>query len=69
MTGDELIIYYPDGGKFLRPVELSNYAETGFVPIWIMTLSLILNSTYYNGELLAAVRSPIFLEHYPVFTE
>ncbi|WP_435183544.1 Uma2 family endonuclease [Cylindrospermopsis raciborskii G7] len=27
MTGDELVIYYPDGGRFLSPVELSNYAE------------------------------------------
>ncbi|QNP31079.1 Uma2 family endonuclease [Cylindrospermopsis curvispora] len=27
MTGDELLIYYPDGGRFLSPVELSNYAE------------------------------------------
>ncbi|MBA4467183.1 Uma2 family endonuclease, partial [Cylindrospermopsis raciborskii CS-506_A] len=26
-TGDELVIYYPDGGRFLSPVELSNYAE------------------------------------------
>ncbi|MEE6161820.1 hypothetical protein U9R62_10810 [Cylindrospermopsis raciborskii DSH] len=25
MTGDELVIYYPDGG--FSPVELSNYAE------------------------------------------
>ncbi|MBA4450380.1 Uma2 family endonuclease, partial [Cylindrospermopsis raciborskii CS-506_D] len=25
--GDELVIYYPDGGRFLSPVELSNYAE------------------------------------------
>ncbi|WP_102990292.1 hypothetical protein, partial [Cylindrospermopsis raciborskii] len=24
---DELVIYYPDGSKFLSPVELSNYAE------------------------------------------
>ena len=27
MTGDELIIYYPDGSRFLSPVELSIYAE------------------------------------------
>jgi 3'-phosphoadenosine 5'-phosphosulfate (PAPS) 3'-phosphatase len=27
MTQDELVIYYPDGSKFLNPVELSNYAE------------------------------------------
>ena len=27
MTGDELVIYYPDGSRFLSPVELSNYAE------------------------------------------
>ncbi|MEE6161838.1 hypothetical protein U9R62_10900 [Cylindrospermopsis raciborskii DSH] len=27
MMGDELVIYYPDGGRFLSPVELSNYAE------------------------------------------
>ncbi|PNJ94581.1 Uma2 family endonuclease [Cylindrospermopsis raciborskii] len=27
MTQDELVIYYPDGSKFLSPVELSNYAE------------------------------------------
>ncbi|MGJ0605925.1 Uma2 family endonuclease [Cylindrospermopsis raciborskii] len=27
MTGDELVIYYPDGGRFLSSVELSNYAE------------------------------------------
>ncbi|MGJ0607143.1 Uma2 family endonuclease [Cylindrospermopsis raciborskii] len=27
MTGDELVIYYQDGGRFLSPVELSNYAE------------------------------------------
>ena len=27
MTGDELVIYYPDGSMFLSPVELSNYAE------------------------------------------
>ncbi|WP_211942422.1 Uma2 family endonuclease [Cylindrospermopsis raciborskii] len=27
ITGDELVIYYPDGGRFLSPVELSNYAE------------------------------------------
>jgi alpha-ketoglutarate-dependent taurine dioxygenase len=27
MTEDELVIYYPDGGRFLSPVELSNYAE------------------------------------------
>ncbi|MEB3146528.1 MAG: Uma2 family endonuclease [Cylindrospermopsis raciborskii 1523720] len=27
MTQDELVIYYPDGGRFLSPVELSNYAE------------------------------------------
>ncbi|PNK14090.1 hypothetical protein CEP09_12410, partial [Cylindrospermopsis raciborskii S06] len=27
MTGNELVIYYPDGGRFLSPVELSNYAE------------------------------------------
>ncbi|WP_102943273.1 hypothetical protein, partial [Cylindrospermopsis raciborskii] len=26
-TQDELVIYYPDGSKFLSPVELSNYAE------------------------------------------
>ena len=27
MTGDELVIYYPDGSRFLSPVELSDYAE------------------------------------------
>ncbi|UJL33349.1 Uma2 family endonuclease [Cylindrospermopsis raciborskii Cr2010] len=27
MSQDELVIYYPDGSKFLSPVELSNYAE------------------------------------------
>ncbi|WP_435183497.1 Uma2 family endonuclease [Cylindrospermopsis raciborskii G7] len=27
MNQDELVIYYPDGSKFLSPVELSNYAE------------------------------------------
>ncbi|WP_235678367.1 Uma2 family endonuclease [Cylindrospermopsis curvispora] len=27
MTQDELVIYYPDGSRFLSPVELSNYAE------------------------------------------
>ncbi|MGC8451927.1 MAG: Uma2 family endonuclease [Cylindrospermopsis raciborskii] len=27
MTGDELVVYYPDGSRFLSPVELSNYAE------------------------------------------
>ncbi|QNP31185.1 Uma2 family endonuclease [Cylindrospermopsis curvispora GIHE-G1] len=27
MRGDELVIYYPDGSRFLSPVELSNYAE------------------------------------------
>ncbi|MBG0744544.1 MAG: Uma2 family endonuclease, partial [Cylindrospermopsis raciborskii KL1] len=27
MTGDELVIYYPDGNRFLSTVELSNYAE------------------------------------------
>ncbi|OSO89269.1 hypothetical protein B7O87_13580 [Cylindrospermopsis raciborskii CENA303] len=27
MTGDELVIYYPDGSRFISPVELSNYAE------------------------------------------
>jgi hypothetical protein len=27
MTGDELVIYYPDGSRFLSTVELSNYAE------------------------------------------
>ncbi|QNP31156.1 Uma2 family endonuclease [Cylindrospermopsis curvispora GIHE-G1] len=26
-TQDELVIYYPDGSRFLSPVELSNYAE------------------------------------------
>ncbi|MEY3256374.1 MAG: hypothetical protein RLZZ29_1509, partial [Cyanobacteriota bacterium] len=25
--GDELVIYYPDGSRFLSPVELSDYAE------------------------------------------
>jgi Uma2 family endonuclease len=27
MTGDELVVYYPDGSRFLSPVELSDYAE------------------------------------------
>jgi hypothetical protein len=27
MTGDELVIYYPDGSRFLSTVELSNYAQ------------------------------------------